>query len=68
MIFVLKLDPGIVKIYVQTESEVPSFSSSKFVARQTGRPDWNITYPHTRMVKIVLFEFLYRHIVLNTVN
>ena len=58
---VLKLDLVIVKIYVKTENEVPSFSSLRIMAwvdtqtdTLTDRHifDWNYYLPHMQMVKI----------------
>ena len=60
MTLILKLDLDIVSIC--TKNEIPSFNGSKVIAgtdiqadrntdRQTDSTE-NITYPHTRMVKI----------------
>ena len=52
MILVLKLDLDMVKMYLHTKIEVPSYSSSKVVAwtdRQTD-PSEIITSTHMRMV------------------
>ena len=49
MILVLKLDLDIIKMYLCTENEVPSFSGSKVADTQTDSTEI-ITYPHMRMV------------------
>ena len=59
-----KLDLDMVKMYLHTKNEVPSYSGSKVIAwnrqthrqdrqthRQTDRLEWNYYLPHTRMVK-----------------
>ena len=54
MTLVLKLDLDVVKIYLHTQNEVPSYGSSKVIAwtdRQTHSSEI-ITYPHMRMVNI----------------
>ena len=72
MTLVLKLDLDMVKMYVYTKNEVPTFSSSKIIARtdrQTHRQTHRhtdrqtdlseiITIPHTRMV-ITLEYYLF---------
>ena len=51
MTFILKLDLDMVKMYLYTENEDPSYSSSKVLASTT-QTDLSeiITYPHKRMV------------------
>ena len=57
MTLILKLDLDMVKMYLHTKNEVPSYISSKVIAwtdRHTEtQTDLNeiITYSHTRMVK-----------------
>ena len=49
MTLVVKLDLGIIKMYVCTKNEVPTFSSSKVIIwtdRQTDRLNWNYYLPH----------------------
>ena len=66
MTLVLKPDLDIIKMYVCTKNEVPTFSSSKVIIwtdrqidgqtdTQTNRLNWNYYLPHTRMVKICLY-------------
>ena len=56
MTLILKLDQYMVKMYLHTENEVPSLSSSKVIARIDTHTQTHlseiITYPHTRMVII----------------
>ena len=58
MTLILKYDLDMVKMYLHTKNEVPSYSSSKVIAwtdRQTyTETDSNeiITYTHTQMVKM----------------
>ena len=60
MTLILKIDLDMVKMYLHTKNEVPSYSGSKVIAwtdrqtdgqthRQTDSSEI-ITYPHTRMV------------------
>ena len=48
MTFILKLDLDMVKMYLYTDNEVPSYCNSKVIVwtdrqkrRQTDRPEWN---------------------------
>ena len=67
MTLVLKLDLDIIKMYVCTKNEVPTFSGSKVQHRQTdGQTDWNYYLPHTRMViseanTVFLWTFLFHY-------
>ena len=52
MTLILKLDLDIVKMYVCTKSEAPTFNGSKITDSYTQTDSTEIiTYPHTRMVK-----------------
>ena len=59
MTLTLKLDLDMVKMYIHTKDEVPSYSGSKVIALTDRHTDSNeiITYPHTRMVKITQCEW-----------
>ena len=56
MTLVLELDLDMVKMYLHTKNEVPSYSGSKVIAWTDRHTDThtdsseNITYPHMRMV------------------
>ena len=64
MTLILKLDLDMVKTYLYAKNKVPMWSGSKVIAwtdrhrdkqmdRQTDMTE-NITYPHSRVVKIVI--------------
>ena len=57
MTLILKLDLDMVKMYLYTKYEVPSFSGSKVIAWTDTQTDSTeiITYPHTRMVNMHIY-------------
>ena len=61
MIMVLKRDLDIIKVYVYTENEVPSFSE------QTGRYDWNFYLPTYTNGKY-LWKYQFKHDRLTTIQ
>ena len=78
MTLILKLDLGMVKVYLHTKIEVSRARGSKVIAwtdrntdrqtdRQTDKTE-NITYPHTRVVKIQGQERFLQEITCRTVT